>query len=101
MRDTTRRRFIAHTLAGGCAVVVARAQAATHVEETDDTAVALGYRHDTALVDAAKYPKHEARQRCVDCAFWQGAPADEWAGCAMFGRKQVAVGAWCSAWAKK
>ena len=102
MRDTTRRVFIARTLAGGCAaVVVARAQAATHVEESDEAAAALGYRHDTRLVDAAKYPKHEARQRCVDCAFWQGAPADEWAGCAMFGRKQVTAGAWCSAWAKK
>jgi hypothetical protein len=102
MAATTRRVFIVRTLAGGCgAALAAGARAATHVEETDETAQALGYRHDTRLVDGAKYPKHAPQQRCAECAFWQGAPADDWAGCAMFGRKQVAAGAWCSAWAKK
>jgi hypothetical protein len=37
----------------------------------------------------------------VECAFWQGTPTDAWAGCAMFGRKQVAAGGWCSAFSKK
>ncbi len=100
--DTTRRMFVARSLAGGCALAIgARAQAATHVDEADETAAALGYRHDSKLVDGAKYPKHAAQQRCVDCAFWQGAAADDWAGCAMFGRKQVSNTGWCSAWTKK
>jgi len=99
---TSRRIFIARTLAGGCGLALATgARAATHVDEADEAAVALGYRHDTRQVDAAKYPRHTPQQRCAECAFWQGAPSDDWAGCAMFGRKQVAAGAWCSAWAKK
>ncbi|MEP6505659.1 MAG: high-potential iron-sulfur protein [Betaproteobacteria bacterium] len=105
MNHTSRRIFIARSLAGGCAFaglgVAAVAHAAAHVEETDDTAVALGYHHDTQATDAKKYPNHTAAQRCVDCSFWQGAPTDAWAGCAMFGRKQVAAGGWCSAFAKK
>jgi hypothetical protein len=75
--------------------------AAAHVEESDETAVALGYLHDSTRVDAAKSPQHQPGQRCADCAFFQGAPADEWAGCAMFGRKLVAAGGWCKAWAPK
>ncbi len=104
MNDTTSRRiFIARTLAGGCALagLGTAALAATHVEETDETAVGLGYRHDTKTVDQKKYPNHTPQQQCVDCAFWQGTPTDAWAGCAMFGRKQVAQHGWCSAFAKK
>ena len=105
MTDTTRRIFIARSLAGGCAVaglnVATPAHAAAHVEETDETAVALGYHHDTSQTDAKKYPNHTAQQRCVDCAFWQATAADVWGGCAMFGRKQVAAGGWCSAFARK
>ncbi len=105
MNDSSRRIFIARSLAGGCALagigLAPAARAAPHVEETDETAVGLGYRHDTRLVDAKKYPNHTEQQKCVECAFWQGAPGDAWAGCAMFGRKQVATGAWCSAFSKK
>jgi len=101
MTDSTRRIFIVRTLAAGCAIAAPSAQAATHVEETDETAVALGYRSDTQQVDSKKYPTHSPQQQCSGCAFFQGAPADAWAGCAMFGRKHVAAAGWCSAWAKK
>ncbi len=103
MKDTTRRIFLARSIAGGCAIagLATSAHAATHVEDTDDTAVALGYHHDTKLTDAKKYPNHTPQQRCVDCQFWQATPTDAWGGCAMFGRKQVAADGWCSAFAKK
>jgi len=105
MNHASRRIFIARSLAGGCALaglgLATTAFAAGHVEETDETAAALGYRNDTKQADQKKYPNHAAQQRCADCAFWQGAPADAWAGCAMFGRKQVSAGGWCSAFAKK
>ena len=105
MNDDTRRIFIARSLAGGCALaglgLASPARAATHVEETDETAVALGYHHDTRLTDSKKYPAHAPQQRCADCAFWQATPADAWGGCAMFGRKQVAAGGWCSAFSRK
>ena len=105
MNNTSRRIFIARSLAGGCAFaglgLATSARAATHVEETDETAVALGYHHDSKLTDSQKYPAHTPQQRCVDCAFWQGTPTDAWAGCAMFGRKHVAAGGWCGAFSRK
>jgi hypothetical protein len=99
----TRRVFMMRSAAAGCAALAAPglARAAAHVEESDEAAVALGYRHDSTKVDAAKYPKHQAAQQCANCAFFQGAPADEWAGCAMFGRRQVSGRGWCSAWAAR
>ena len=80
----TRRIFLLRAAAcGGALAGAAGAGAATHVEETDENAVALGYRQDSAKVDGAKYPRHDPKQHCVDCAFWQGAASDPWAGCAM------------------
>jgi hypothetical protein len=92
-----RRRFIV-VAAAGCSAGIARAQA--RVDEADENAVALGYKHDTAKVDAKKYPQHDAAQKCHDCQFWQGAKTDAWAGCAMFGRKQIAAAGWCMAYKK-
>lgn len=104
MKDTTRRIFITRTLASGCAMLASSAvtQAApTRVDEADETAQALGYKHDTAKVDKKRFPKHSAMQRCTNCSFFQGSASDEWGGCAMFGRKQIAGPGWCSAWAPK
>jgi len=102
MKDTTRRVFLFRSLAGGCsAALPVLALAATHVDEADEVAVALGYHHDTRQVDGGRYPAHTQEQRCAECSFWQGSPTDEWSGCAMFGRKQVAGTGWCSSWTKK
>lgn len=102
MKDITRRRFVGHTLARAAviAIVPMAAVAAPHVAEEDETAVALGYRHDTRQVDGQKFAKHRPEQRCSNCSFFQGAATDEWGGCAMFGRKQVAAAGWCNAWNK-
>ncbi len=104
MTSMTRRIVVFRTLASACAVLVspiAARAAPARVEESDETAQALGYKHDTTKVDKARYPKHTAEQRCSNCSFWQGSASDEWGGCAMFGRKQIAAGGWCNAWAKK
>ena len=101
---TSRRIFIGRSIAATCAALagptLVRA-APARVEETDETALALGYKHDTGKVDQQRYPKHTAAQRCANCSFFQGGAADEWGGCAMFGRKQIAAAGWCSAWAAK
>ena len=95
-----RRRVVLQLAAGSaCLAAAARAPAAT-VDEADETAIALGYRHETAKVDAKKFATHSPSQQCVNCGFWQGAASDAWAGCSMFGRKQVANGGWCVAWRK-
>jgi len=93
----SRRRILIAVAAAGLA---GRAMAQAKVDEADENAVALGYRHDTTKVDAAKYPQHKADQKCSNCQFWQGSATDAWAGCAMFGRKQIAAGGWCMAWKK-
>ncbi|MBV8037478.1 high-potential iron-sulfur protein [Roseateles sp.] len=95
----TRRIFMlqATTACLACPTLVQ----ATPVDESSETAVALGYKHDTTKVDAAKFPRHQADQHCANCQFWQAKPTDPWSGCAMFGRKaQVAKNGWCVAWAK-
>ncbi|MES2098506.1 MAG: high-potential iron-sulfur protein [Pseudomonadota bacterium] len=102
MTPSSRRRFVVQIVVAGGATFVTRsfAQAGVHVDEADEQAVALGYKHDTTQVDTKKYPKHAAAQRCSNCSFWQGKPDDAWAGCAMFGRKHVANAGWCQVWAK-
>ena len=82
------------------AVPMVRA-APARVDEADETAVALGYKHDTAKVDRQRFPKHSPAQNCANCSFFQGAATDAWGGCAMFGRKHIAAAGWCNAWAKK
>ncbi len=102
MLPSTRRHFIIRAASVGAAGHAFNALAQTApVDEASETAVALGYKHDTKLVDAKKYPKHDASQHCANCSFWQAKPADAWGGCAMFGRKaQVANAGWCQAWVK-
>ncbi len=97
-----RRQFMGRLLVVGAAVSAstAGAQAGAHVDEADEQAVTLAYRHDTTKVAAAAFATHTAAQRCSNCSFWQGKPEDAWAGCAMFGRKHVANAGWCKVWAK-
>jgi hypothetical protein len=104
MSHTTRRIFIVRGMAGACAVLAAASAAHAappRVDEADETALALGYKHDTHKVDTKRYPNHTAAQKCSNCSFFQGAANDEWGGCAMFGRKHIAGPGWCAAWAKK
>jgi hypothetical protein len=101
-RDGLNRRHAVISLAAvgaACALPPVLAQPA-RVEEDSEQALALGYKHDTTRVDTARYPKHSAQQHCGNCAFWQGKPDEAWAGCAMFGRRQIANRGWCQAWAK-
>jgi len=96
-----RRVFLMQAVAAtGLAGAAAGARAQTKVEEGDENAVALGYKHDTTKVDGKKYPNHKADQKCHNCGFWQGSATDTWAGCAMFGRKQINGAGWCMAWKK-
>jgi len=71
------------------------------LEESDPTAVALGYREDTNKVDGKKFPKHQATQNCANCQLFVGTPKDTMGGCPLFAGKQVAAAGWCSAWNKK
>jgi hypothetical protein len=102
MKTSNRRTFMIQVAAAGSVLAAsqaARAQAA--LAETDAQAVALGYKADTTKVDAKKYPKHEAAQKCSTCQLYQGKAGDAAGGCPLFAGKQVSANGWCSAWAKK
>ena len=99
-----RRSFLITLVASGSATMALNAvgqSTPAHVDEADDAAGALGYKHDSTKVDATKYPNHTAAQKCNNCSFWQAGAADAWGGCAMFGRKHVNAAGWCATWAKK
>jgi hypothetical protein len=71
------------------------------LEETDPTAVALGYKEDTTKVDATKYAQHKADQVCSGCALYTGKVGDATGPCGAFGGKLVTAAGWCAVYAKK
>ena len=99
-----RRTFLRSSLAIAAAVplgsIPLTLKAGDKVDESDPSAAALGYKHDTAAVDGAKFPQHSTDQLCKNCQLYQPAD-DEWGNCAIFPGKQVNAKGWCSAWVKK
>lgn len=103
-----RRHFLKLALAGAVTIPAggvlwtrfAYAGDLPHVDEADPTAVSLGYKNDSTQVDGAKFPKHEASQRCSQCRYFQGG-GDEWGPCLIFPGKAVHASGWCSAYAAK
>jgi hypothetical protein len=72
-----------------------------HLEESDATAQSLGYKHDAATADKAKFPKYKAGEACASCQLYQGKAGDAWGGCPIFAGKDVNAKGWCSAYVKK
>lgn len=104
----SRRRFLqvsgaAMMLPMGLALISSRVRAAelANLEETDPTAVALGYKHDSNKVDGAKYPSHNTTQVCSGCTLIQGTDGDAWRPCGIFPGKTVNANGWCAAFAAK
>ncbi len=72
--DLKRRNILKKSLFGLTAVVAATivapnvyADELPELTEDDPMAMGLGYKKDTATVDAAKQPKH-AKKRCLGCS---------------------------------
>lgn len=107
MKQSTRRIFVqrlAATSTVGLGAVVglpALAQTPAMVDEKSPQAAGLGYAADTSKVDAKKYPKHTAEQKCANCQLYAGKPTDKAGNCPLFAGKQVAGSGWCSAYVKK
>ncbi len=72
------------------------------VDEKDPSALRLGYVHDAADVDTAKFPKRTgdagAKQFCHNCALYQSQGEGGAAPCSIFPGKQVKAQGWCNAW---
>jgi hypothetical protein len=100
---TSRRHFVLTLPAAALSLVAIRtasAQAAK-LEETDATAVALGYRHDASKVDAKKFPAFAAGRNCANCQLYQAKAGEAWGACGAVGGKLVNAKGWCVAWVKK
>ncbi|OGA08956.1 MAG: hypothetical protein A3D95_09660 [Betaproteobacteria bacterium RIFCSPHIGHO2_12_FULL_69_13] len=70
------------------------------LDEKDQQAQALGYKHDASKVDKAKFKNYQAGQTCANCNLYQGKTGD-WGPCQIFPGKQVNAKGWCSAYQKK
>lgn len=100
----TRRKFLFGLATGAPALLAIRGFAADApgiLTEDDPTAKALGYKEDTADVDATKYPMHKPDQRCDGCALYTGKPGEESGPCAAVGNKIVTAAGWCMVYAPK
>ena len=101
MSSTTRRIFVLHAAAGAGALACGHALAAPKkFEESEPKAASLGYKHDSAQVDKARFPKHSASEKCNNCMAWLGKSADPWAECDLTADRLVANGGWCSSYVK-
>ncbi len=101
MKPSNRRSFVIHVAAASGAIACGRAVANTKkFDESEPKAVSLGYRHDTAKVDKARFPKHSASEKCNNCMAWLGKPADAWAECDLTADRLVSNGGWCSSYVK-
>lgn len=102
MKSANRRVFMMHVALGGTALAAASsAFAQAMVNEKDAQAVSLGYAADTTKVDAKKFPKHAAAQKCSTCQLYTGAAGSKSGPCSIFPGKQVSANGWCSAYVKK
>jgi hypothetical protein len=102
MTLTSRRTFVIHlAAASGAALACGSALAAPpKLEENDPKAVSLGYRHASAQVDAKRFPKHTATEKCNNCMAWLGKSSDPWGECDLTPDRLVNNGGWCSSYVK-
>ena len=97
-----RRHFMiatASSLLSG--VAIAQKPAVKQVQESDPSAIALGYVSDVKKIDSKKFPQYAAGQDCATCTLFQGTAKDANAPCLAFGGNAVSSKGWCSAWVKK
>src|SRR3546814_9603845 len=71
------------------------------VDESDPTAVAMGYKRDATQIDKAKQTRYVPGEECSNCQLFQGKPGDAWGPCPIFSGKQVSAKGWCTAYTKK
>jgi hypothetical protein len=107
----TRREFLKAAAVGAAMVpaagVAVRTASASvpdgmpRLELDDPAAAALGYVHDVADVDTARFPRFAEGQICSNCRLISGDADAEWRPCSIFPGKLVNNDGWCSAWVAK
>lgn len=114
-KKLSRREFISTTSRTAATIPVVavlgerafgeQAGAAARLEESNPTAVALGYRHDANDVDVDRFPKRASEegkmQFCDNCLHYKPSQDEEgWGPCAIFPGFNVAAKGWCNVWVK-
>ena len=96
-KSTISRRKVLLTLGTACLAVSAvpawAADSGEKIDESDNLAQQLGYKHDAS--QAAN--RAAATHNCSNCAFFQGGD-QTWGGCIVFGGKQANAKGWCQSW---
>jgi High potential iron-sulfur protein len=101
LNQSTRRVFIFKVLAATTAAVATNAKAAddesnVKLTEADPYAKSMGFRLDTAQVDQAKYPRHDAAtQQCSKCQLYSPKAGEPLGNCSFYGGRIVPQGGWC------
>ena len=79
-----RRRFLKVATVGVavapfCGVRLVRlARAQERVEEDEELAQQLGYKHDASAVDPDEFPDYEKGEICANCQLYTGEEGAEW-----------------------
>jgi High potential iron-sulfur protein len=84
---------------GVCLGRVVHAQ--ERVEEDDELAQQVGYRHDAADVDPNEWPDYEDGETCANCQLYHGEEGAEWGPCDIFAGALVSANGWCVTWLEK
>jgi putative hemolysin len=111
-RPARRRWLKLGSLAAACIVTTSRGGAVLaqapkpgaqpkQVDENEPQAQALGYKHDAAKGDNAKFKNYQPGQLCSNCNLFKGKAGDAWGPCDIFAGRDVNAQGWCSAWMKK
>jgi High potential iron-sulfur protein len=101
MIPNNRRVFMLQVVTAGATLAAAPAMAQSRkLEEAEPQAMALGYKDESRMVDAKRFPKHNPAQTCANCTIWIGKDANG-GKCHVFGNRLLSGNGWCSQWVAK
>lgn len=101
---TSRRQFVLKTIPASVLLIASTRLGAAELvrlDEADPVAVALGYKHAAAQVDAKKFPAYVAGRNCTGCQLFQAPAGEQWGTCSIVPGKLVNGDGWCAAWVKR
>ena len=107
--NSSRRDLLKAAVAGAVGLTTMRFawaaddKALPHLTDSNPAAASLEYTEDTNNVDARKFPKHSAEQRCANCKYFEIAAATggPYAPCRLYPGNAVNVNGWCAGYVAK
>src|SRR3546814_16923275 len=80
LMKSSRRTFLVSSIGLASSLALSRPVFAdtAKVDESDPTAVAMGYKRDATQIDKAKQTRYVPGEECSNCQLFQGKPGDAW-----------------------